>query len=662
MKSIKSKLIVYFSILMILSVVLVGFRALTQASNAITADSRMSMTALANQAALMTESEIEKNGVTIEMLSERSDMKGMNWLAQKPILLRQLEFTGFKVLGIANLRGEARFTDERQSNISEEIYFTKALEGEIYISDVIINPLNSMPEVVVTAPILEAGSVRGVMIGHLDARVLSDITDAVTYGEKGYAYMINDSGQTIAHPDRNRVNALYNTLVEVENNPELKSQADAIEKMIEQKSGIDQYTYSGKNLMVAYQPVAGTPWIFVLQADEAEVLRNIATMRTNIIGIVVIAIVVSIALVYLIGNSIARPLKQLAGSSKKISELDISSDIPAALLKRKDEVGTLSQAYQTVIDNLRGVISDIMSSADQVAASSEELTASSQLASTSADEVSRAVEEIASGATDQARSSEEGSVKGLELGRVIEADQNELSSLNTVSEMVGNLVGEGLKEVEKLTAIASKSNEATIKVQSEIVKTDNSTQKIEQASHMIASIADQTNLLALNAAIEAARAGEAGRGFAVVAEEIRKLAEQSTASTHTIDEVVAELQKNSSDAVTIMQDVLEVMKEQMDSVNTTKDKYHEIASAIEKSRDAVDKLNVSGNQMEDMKNQIIDALQNLAAIAEENSASSEEVSASMQQQTSAIEEIAMGSESLSELAQSLKETVMKFKI
>lgn len=60
-------------------------------------------------------------------------------------------------------------------------------------------------------------------------------------------------------------------------------------------------------------------------------------------------------------------------------------------------------------------------------------------------------------------------------------------------------------------------------------------QQIAGFSKVIKSIADQTNLLALNAAIEAARCGEAGKGFAVVADEVKRLSQQATEATRSIE-------------------------------------------------------------------------------------------------------------------------------
>ena len=64
---------------------------------------------------------------------------------------------------------------------------------------------------------------------------------------------------------------------------------------------------------------------------------------------------------------------------------------------------------------------------------------------------------------------------------------------------------------------------------------------VAHVTSVISGIASQTNMLALNATIEAARAGDAGRGFAVVAAEVKKLAQETGAATHTIEQSIGAL-------------------------------------------------------------------------------------------------------------------------
>ncbi|GGP19381.1 hypothetical protein GCM10010970_10330 [Silvimonas iriomotensis] len=104
--------------------------------------------------------------------------------------------------------------------------------------------------------------------------------------------------------------------------------------------------------------------------------------------------------------------------------------------------------------------------------------------------------------------------------------------------------GHFLQMTQTLHEVSAKRAETGAAIQ----RLNDHSDQIGQMVELIGAIAKQTNLLALNAAIEAARAGEAGRGFAVVADEVRKLAERTSTATAQINEVMAEVRKDTSDA------------------------------------------------------------------------------------------------------------------
>ncbi|MGB6169275.1 MAG: methyl-accepting chemotaxis protein, partial [Geitlerinemataceae cyanobacterium] len=105
-----------------------------------------------------------------------------------------------------------------------------------------------------------------------------------------------------------------------------------------------------------------------------------------------------------------------------------------------------------------------------------------------------------------------------------------------------SLAESGLKAAENTESVMSMLSLKVNDMQNQIANLTEKTNQIGNISKLVADLANQTNMLALNAAVEAVRAGEHGKGFSVVAQEIRKLADQSKASTASIDDLVADIQ------------------------------------------------------------------------------------------------------------------------
>lgn len=428
----------------------------------------------------------------------------------------------------------------------------------------------------------------------------------------------------------------------------------------------------GTDYVTIYKPVFSNGeiiGIYFVGVPSQTVTSIISDGFMSIIQFVLLGLLVIIALSiiasYLLGASIVNPIIAITNVLINLGKLDFYFDPKDPAVKyigRNDEIGVMIRSVKEMRDNVASFIQNASQSAEQLAATSEQMTATSEQSATAAEEVAQTINEIARGASDQAESTTLGAEQLMLLGKAIEDDKSNIYELVMASESVSNSIKEGLKIVEDLEKKTKANGEAASIVYQGIIKTNESSSKISNASALIASIAEQTNLLALNAAIEAARAGEHGRGFAVVADEIRKLAEQSSRSTKNIDEMVLELVGNAETAVKKMLEAGEIVKDQEVSVSNTRNKFNEIATAMNSAQQMVALIEKASLIMDNQKNQVQDVIQTLSAVAEENAASTEEASAAMEQQTASIEEISNASENLAELAVTLRTLLEQFRV
>lgn len=501
----------------------------------------------------------------------------------------------------------------------------------------------------------DKGQDYGFLAADVSLATMPDIMETYKIGDKGTNFLIAKNGDLIYAEDQ----ALLDEGTNISDISALKKFGDAV---LDGKDDVDQVTYKGRDYVVAYKPLPINGWGVIQLVDEEEAFKGLRSFTAILVMIFVAGALVLAAFIFISISKTMKPVTIATAYAKLLGQGDFTQDVPKQYSSRVDEIGQLALAFEEMNDNFSALVGEIKLSSSQVASSSEQLNVTSDQVSISSDDMAVTIEEIAKGATEQAQSTEMGAIKTSELGDLIEANRDHMSALNTASTNIVSMVTDGLEIVSELTEKTVATNDAAQEIFKVINKTDESTSKIGEASNVIASIAEQTNLLALNAAIEAARAGEAGKGFAVVADEIRKLAEQSTASTKEIDEIVHELVASSSEAVETINEVNGIINEQVASVKETENKYMEISKAVDISVGAIDKLNASEQDMETKKAEILDTIQSLSAIAEENAASTEEASASVTEQSASMKDIVDASSSLSELALELSNSVSKFKI
>ncbi|MHB0868934.1 MAG: methyl-accepting chemotaxis protein [Chloroflexota bacterium] len=410
-------------------------------------------------------------------------------------------------------------------------------------------------------------------------------------------------------------------------------------------------------------------------------------------------------------NSMISYLRSMVEVAEAICQGDLTREVSP-----RGERDALGLAFARMTDNLRQMVGSVASSASALAVASQEMSAASTQAGAATQQIAHTIQEVARGNQDQSAVVQDAASSVDQLSRAIDliagASQDQANSVDQASSSVAQLndsitkVAAASREVAEATRQAQQAalsgaesvqktvdgiatiRQRTIDSTREVQDLDKYSEEINSIVETIDDIAEQTNLLALNAAIEAARAGEYGRGFAVVADEVRKLAERTSHSTREIAELIAQVQKETQEAVQAIQlGMTEVesgtalaeeaglaLKNILSSVGTATTQVAHIASAVGQMEaasqqvvkvmdivsTAVEQSTAATQQMANSSREVTGAIEKVAAVSQETSAAAEEVSASTEEVSAQVQEMVAQAQQLSAMAEQLQGAVARF--
>ncbi len=691
--SIRLKLMLVFTTLIILSIWITGLLSFYYSKKAVIEQVQMNLTEKAKDTAEIIDGRIEKifqflYGIARLPILKNADFsftKKTEFLTKEAFLHNQIT-----ELNIVDTNGNLYTTSGNIIRVSNTDWFKSSLKGKHFISEPMVSRTNGKIIIALSVPVYDnTQSIISVLFAAIPATKISSLINDIVIGKTGNSYLINNKGTIIAHKEPKHI-MLCNSIEFAEINSDFASVASFEKQAIsENTNGIGYYTFGGIENIGSYSKMKTTDWTVITKAPLSEFMDKVLELKKSMYITYAIILMVILVIVFIFTFSIIRPINKVVSALKNISqgEGDLTTRLPVI---GNNEISDLSQYFNETIEKIGTAIRSVNKNANVMNSVGENLKENMSETADSVRQISTNIEDVKEQTLAQSNSLKQTSetiekiIHSIkQLGRNIENQSTSVAqSSAAVEEMVANI--ESIKQtIENTNSVIKRLAEATFDGKNALSTSTVVAKRISEesgslleASDVIQHIANQTNLLAMNASIEAAHAGDAGKGFAVVAEEIRKLAEESssqgqviTSTLNTFSDEIVTLSESSkqaeekfnvifnlSDEVKMMSSsLMEAMKEQDTG-------SREVMTTIRNINEVTDQVNEGATDMLRGGESITVEVKKLDNLTEVLISSMNEIAASATQISKAIQEVNEMTRENKQSIENLVSEVEKFKV
>jgi two-component system sensor histidine kinase/response regulator len=227
----------------------------------------------------------------------------------------------------------------------ESELFSKASEGEIYISPVYIDKITSEPLLIMAVPITDVlGYYQGILAAEVNLKFMWDLVGSIKVGKMGVAYVVDKYGNLIAFSDISRVlrGEKLTYLAEVD------EYVKGTELNHKSHSNISK-GIRGNRVLTNHVPLGSPDWAVVVELPVLEAYQPVIKALTRSISFMLICFVLATTLGIYLSKRITKPVIDLRNATKKISKGDLDTQIE---ITSNDEIGELAVSFNQMVEDL----------------------------------------------------------------------------------------------------------------------------------------------------------------------------------------------------------------------------------------------------------------------------------------------------------------------